>query len=267
MLNVSYSHWPDCNWCSKGSAHFANPNATQGDPSDGAGSNPYHDPKDDNPDVDPGDFNDAPDDWSTQDDDGSDVAASETVTVTETQTVLMQPSSAPMGKRFSSHFRSLRGVHSNDMRRVHRKRTVYSLDLPLPDVLPRQWETPGEPIDAESDVDPSVMDNLPTPTLPLPVQLPSLGAPQLPSLGVPQPTLPVAAPLPTLPVGAPVPSLPAGAPLPTLPVGAPPLPVAPGQQTTTTANRVAGTGTPAEAPAKGACTPSPTKSLAPSASE
>ncbi|PSR85865.1 hypothetical protein PHLCEN_2v5341 [Hermanssonia centrifuga] len=23
-----YSHWPDCNWCSKGATHFANPNAT-----------------------------------------------------------------------------------------------------------------------------------------------------------------------------------------------------------------------------------------------
>ncbi|CAL1696059.1 unnamed protein product [Somion occarium] len=40
-------HWPDCNWCTKGTKQIANPNATSGEPDDGAGDVPEEDAPDD----------------------------------------------------------------------------------------------------------------------------------------------------------------------------------------------------------------------------
>lgn len=37
------SHWPDCNWCGKGSQQIAQPNATQSDSGDESSDSPYED--------------------------------------------------------------------------------------------------------------------------------------------------------------------------------------------------------------------------------
>ena len=42
------SHWPNCNWCSTGSNHFASPNSTDNSPMDGDdGSSPNNSDDDD----------------------------------------------------------------------------------------------------------------------------------------------------------------------------------------------------------------------------
>ena len=38
-----YSHWPNCNWCEKGTNHFANPNSTEPDIGDGSGDGDFPD--------------------------------------------------------------------------------------------------------------------------------------------------------------------------------------------------------------------------------
>ncbi|KAJ3538507.1 hypothetical protein NM688_g6514 [Phlebia brevispora] len=194
-------HWPDCNWCSKGTSHFANPNAT--DPND--------DPDDPGDDPEDGSGGDSGDN-SPLENGGVDDPESENIAARDTS------------QRFSSHFKGSPFSTHHRMKRVHRPRRI-TFDTPPLLLAGRQEDgsTPSTTQDLDGWFVPS--DAIPS----IPISVPT----QPPSVAFPQP--------------------PANNPL----------------QPTTTANRVVGTGAPAQAPAKtgggSKCTPSPTKSLAPSA--
>ncbi|GJE86013.1 chondroitin AC/alginate lyase-like protein [Phanerochaete sordida] len=190
-------HWPDCNWCSRGSTHFVSPNST--DPDSDSGS--WDDPDgsgDSDPPVEP---------------DGSDGDASEASNVDDLREETVNVNflvydSDPLRTRVDLAFGSPRR-----MRRVRRFPSY----------------------DGHSHVGGFRHARRQVPALDNPVE---------------------AVPVPTL--------------LPTAMPEAPPASPLPPARSTSTSNRVVGTQAPAAAPAKTqaqktSCTPSPTKSLAPSA--
>lgn len=216
-------HWPDCNWCSKGSTHFASPNGTVDD----------SDPEDDS-----GDDSDDPNEEVNSIED----LRSEKVNVN----FFVEAQHVP---------RRMKRVHRS---RFYRDSSIVPRQNPVnPSAVPPAGGLPPLPVNPPT---PPVggLPSLPSP----PINPPAPPAGGLPSL----PSLPVVPILPGLPQPPAVTAMP-----PAAPTLAPPVPAIPGSSTSTS-HRVVGTQAPAQAPAKtekgkSQCTPSPTKSLAPSASK
>ncbi|KAI0348647.1 chondroitin AC/alginate lyase [Trametopsis cervina] len=209
-------HWPDCNWCSKGSTHYVSPNNTSdGQDSDTGSPDDSGDYPDDSPDDDM-DYPGYPDDSSSQA--SADSADTEDL---KSEIAAVNFIARPPSKR-DSFPTAPKAPHR--MRRIHRLNALASRECTGTD------DQPG--------VEDSVQSSSPT----LSVQ----------PTGDPSASM---ADIPSLPTDPPIPDVPRATGL---------------FPTTTTANKVAGTQAPAEAPAKtqqgkSNCTPSPTKSLAPSA--
>ena len=193
------SHWPDCNWCSKGSTHFVSPNSTDPDSGD----------SDDTDDSDGSGYPDNPGYPADSDGNSTDVSDTEDLRAETVNVNFFVHNTDPFRPRVDVAF----GSHRR-MRRVYRPSMHGSSpNAPRSNHVRRQFPMPNQPATA----------------LPIPTALPTA-----------MPQGPTAAPLPL--------------------------------SSSTTSNRVVGTQAPAEAPAKAkpknaSCTPSPTKSLAPSASE
>lgn len=207
MLTARYSHWPDCNWCSKGSTHYINSNDTYDDPPD----------ETDGPNGD-----DYPDD-STNYPDYPDNANSEGGSASTAQTI---PAVEDLKNEIAAINFFVKPGGSQRMKRVHRMRALerrIEEDGPQETGSPACFMSSSGPIVTGSSSDTSAsVEGLPS----MPTTPPNPDVPRVPGL------------LPT----------------------------------TSTSNKVAGTQAPAQAPAKtqdsqSKCTPSPTKSLAPSASE
>ncbi|KAI0704924.1 alginate lyase-domain-containing protein [Cytidiella melzeri] len=210
-------HWPDCNWCSKGSTHYINSNDTYDEPSDeGDGPNGDGDYPDDstdypnsNTDYDP-DYPDSPDDNTTEtSQNAADVEDLKNEIAAVNFAVKLPIRRGPSTQLFEHR-----------MKRVHRTVTRRGCAK----VYRRQED---EILSGSATSDLSVDGT-------------SASAADTPSV-------------------------------PTAPPSEPNVPQITGfLPTTSTSNRVAGTQAPAQAPAKtqdgqSGCTPSPTKSLAPSA--
>lgn len=193
LIDHDCSHWPNCNWCSKGSNHFASPNSTDDSPIDGDDGSSPNNSDDDDPYY----------QESIKDNPGHDEYLVD----------------GPIRFKWSNT-----STGSNQpYRRTVRKRSS-SQEMPCSSGSLGRRDLPG------SDNVPADPPAPPTNVVPLPTALPDV-------------------------IGE-----------------APSAPTAPPSTGTSTRRTVAGTQAPAEAHAKtthgkAACTPSPTKSLAPSASK